>query len=130
MNKNGRKRVRAYFRGFASGKSELNSPFRSMWLIVTFDLPVGSREEKRNATRFRNLLLDEGFNMKQFSVYQKYYENRAKAESAANRIGKQTPKMGSVSTIFLTDKQIGMVRNYYGGRSGPKDEKPPQLALF
>ena len=34
-----------------------------------FDIPVRTRKEMRKATRFRNVLLDEGFVMKQFSVY-------------------------------------------------------------
>lgn len=101
-----------------------------MWLMVLFDLPVGSREERRKATRFRNMLLDEGFTMKQFSIYQRYFENRAKAESAADRIGNRTPPMGNVSTLFLTDKQIALVRNYAGGASTARDKKPAQLALF
>ena len=40
-----------------------------MWIICMFDIPVRTKTEMRKATRFRNLLLDEGFVMKQFSVY-------------------------------------------------------------
>ena len=40
-----------------------------MWIICMFDIPVRTRTEMRKATRFRNLLLDNGFVMKQFSVY-------------------------------------------------------------
>ena len=39
-------------------------------VVVFFDLPVGAKEERRDATRFRHRLLDEGFIMKQWSVCQ------------------------------------------------------------
>lgn len=122
--------VRTLLRGSGPGAKSAPSPFRAMWLIVLFDLPVGSAKERRHATRFRNMLLDEGFMMKQFSVYQRYFENRGKAEAAADRIGAKTPPMGNVSTVFLTDKQVGMIRNYSGGAPAEDDEKPDQLALF
>ena len=40
-----------------------------MRLIVFFDLPVGTKEERREATRFRNDLIKNGYYMVQFSVY-------------------------------------------------------------
>ena len=48
------------------------SPYRIMWLFVMFDLPVGTKREKKEATSFRNQLPDLGFEMSQFSVYLKY----------------------------------------------------------
>jgi CRISPR-associated protein Cas2 len=39
------------------------------WLIVAFDLPVGTRKQRKAATDFRNYLIDDGFQMIQFSVY-------------------------------------------------------------
>ncbi|MCF8483404.1 MAG: CRISPR-associated endonuclease Cas2 [Rhodospirillum sp.] len=106
------------------------SGYRAMWLVVVFDLPVGTRTERRDATRFRNLLKDEGFTMKQWSVYLRYFDARARAEAAADRIGKQTPPMGGVSMMFLTDKQFGMTRNFEGRSRTETEEKPEQLALF
>ena len=45
------------------------SSYKIMWLVVVFDLPVGTKTERRRASGFRNMLIDEGFMMKQFSVY-------------------------------------------------------------
>ena len=39
-----------------------------MWVWVLFDLPVLTSAERKRATRFRNDLLDLGFEMVQFSV--------------------------------------------------------------
>lgn len=39
-----------------------------MWCLVMFDLPVETKKQRREATRFRNDLLDWGFCMVQLSV--------------------------------------------------------------
>ena len=40
-----------------------------MRMVVMFDLPVETREQRKIATKFRKYLLDEGYVMMQFSVY-------------------------------------------------------------
>lgn len=40
-----------------------------MRLMVMFDLPVTSTEERRSAACFRQFLLKDGYNMMQFSIY-------------------------------------------------------------
>ena len=37
------------------------SGYRLMWVMTMFDLPVVSKAERKAATRFRNALLDLGF---------------------------------------------------------------------
>ena len=45
------------------------SGYRLMWIMVLFDLPVITEKERKTATKFRNFLLDNSFEMVQFSVY-------------------------------------------------------------
>ena len=52
------------------------SGFRLMWIFVMFDLPVGTKAEMRAATKFREYLLDEGFEKSQFSVYARFCNGR------------------------------------------------------
>ena len=106
------------------------SSYRAMWLVVCFDLPVGDPTERRDATRFRHRLLDEGFTMKQWSVYIRYFVTRAQADAAADRIGGHVPPMGKVSMMFITDKQFGLMRNFEGRPHARPEQKPAQLALF
>lgn len=101
-----------------------------MWLIVVFDLPVGTKSERRRATGFRNVLLDEGFTMKQFSVYLRSCQNRPAAEALADRIGRRAPPEGDVSIMFFTDKQYGLTRNYAGRAVNETEIKPQQFSLF
>lgn len=108
----------------------MESAFKVMWIVVIFDLPVSTKRERRRATGFRNFLLDEGFMMKQFSVYLKVCANRAAADSLAERIGRHVPPEGDVSIMFFTDKQYGLTQNFVGKVGTETEEKPDQLNLF
>ena len=101
-----------------------------MWSIVMFDLPVGSRKATKLAQNFRKFLLSEGYFMKQFSVYMKFFDSREKAEATGKRISSQVPEHGKVTNIHITDKQFGLAKNYYGKIKEKNDQKPDQLALF
>lgn len=102
-----------------------------MWVWVLFDLPVGSRAERKRATRFRKDLLDLGFEMVQFSVYLRHAWSREKAESYARRVGEAVPEVGHVQILFFTDKQYAQSQ-VFRGRSRPTrpSGKPGQLVLF
>lgn len=43
--------------------------YKMGWLFVCFDLPVKEEHQRKAATAFRKYLLDDGFQMLQFSVY-------------------------------------------------------------
>ena len=64
------------------------SGFRLMWMIVLFDLPVLTKKERKAATRFRNFLLDQGFEMSQFSVYMRFCAGKEQTETYMKRIAK------------------------------------------
>ena len=74
-----------------------------MRVAVFFDLPTGSKKERRTATRFRNFLLKDGFNMLQYSVYTRLCPNRDVAEKHMNRV---KPDVGSIRLIYLTEHQF------------------------
>lgn len=106
------------------------SQYRIMWLIVIFDLPVTTPEERRRATGFRTFLIDEGFMMKQYSVYLRHCPNRAKADALAERVGRRAPPEGDVSVLFFTDKQYALTRNYSGKSPQETEKKPEQFVLL
>ncbi len=68
-----------------------------MWILVMFDLPVGTREDSRAATKFREYLLDEGFEMSQFSIYARFcsgkeqYENIIRFNGQSRRRQRRNP---------------------------------------
>lgn len=106
------------------------SPYRIMWLFVMFDLPVGTSRERKQATRFRNDLLDLGFEMSQFSIYLKYCSSGEKADAISGRIPPLLPPGGKVDVLCITDRQYSNMRRYHGRRAKKTDGSPRQLRLF
>lgn len=106
------------------------SGYRMMWMMVLFDLPVGTKAERKRATGFRNFLLDQGFEMAQFSVYVKFCPTREGADAQAREVERNLPKAGKVSILFFTDKQYENCITFTGLDRRPATGKPTQLALF
>ncbi|MCQ9370449.1 CRISPR-associated endonuclease Cas2 [Corynebacterium sp. 35RC1] len=68
-----------------------------------FDLPVTSKKARREATQFRNHLLDLGFAMAQLSVYVQYLPLSARVSILAKSIKANLPaggcRFGVVGTV-------------------------------
>ena len=80
--------------------------YKFMRVAVFFDLPTSSKKERRMATRFRNFLLKDGFNMLQYSVYTRLCPNRDATEKHMNRVKRNAPDVGSIRLIYLTEHQF------------------------
>lgn len=93
------------------------------WLLVTFDLPVVTKEQRKRATTFREFLLDDGFLMIQFSVYARSCVSFARQETHMDRVKKATPPEGTVRAIFITRAQWERSYVCYGP---PQKEQPPE----
>lgn len=76
-----------------------------MRLMIMFDLPMVSSEDRRNYRHFRKALIFEGFFMMQFSVYVRVCTNSKNAKAVEQRIAAITPKEGLVQSVMLTEKQ-------------------------
>lgn len=101
-----------------------------MWVFVTFDLPTDTKKDRRNATKFRKLLLQDGFTMMQFSIYARHCASRENSTVHTNRVKGFLPPMGEVIIFNVTDKQFGMMEFYRGARESKKPDTPQQLELF
>lgn len=106
------------------------SGYRLMWILVMFDLPVSTKSERKEATGFRNFLLDEGFEMAQFSVYMRFYSSSKQIETCSQRVCSALPKGGKVSIMQLTDKQYERIISYQGQSKLPAKKSPDQFELF
>lgn len=106
------------------------SGYQIMWIWAMFDLPVTLKKERKRATKFRKDLLDLGFEMVQFSVYNRFCASKKKAESLAAKIEAIVPPHGKVDILFFTDKQYELIQSYRGKSESKMAEKPPQLELF
>lgn len=79
------------------------------WLIVMFDLPTDTKEERRAATKFRNNLLDLGYLMLQYSVYVKCAVTVDKKNHYVRDIKLINPGTGNIKCLFITDTQWGQM---------------------
>ncbi len=109
--------------------SRLNQ-YRSMWVLVFFDLPTETKIERRVASRFRKDLLDNGFAMFQFSIYMRFCASRENAAVHIQRAKNALPKKGKVGIMQITDKQFGMMELFHGQKEIETDAPSQQLELF
>ena len=103
---------------------------RILWLFVFFDLPVGTKNERRAATRLRNFLKDDGYLMLQWSVYARVCRGEEAAEKHVQRLTRSLPGKGSVRALQVTDKQYGRMRLLLGEATKNERVAPQQMVLL
>lgn len=106
------------------------SAYQHMWIMVMFDLPTTTREEKRAYVRFRDFLLDQSFVMSQFSIYLRHTTGRAQCAPIIARIEAAMPPEGKVDILQFTDKQYADIVSLRGRRRRDSRENPDQLVMF
>jgi CRISPR-associated protein Cas2 len=102
------------------------------WLMVAFDLPVQTPEQRKRATDFRKFLLDDGYQMIQFSVYARACVTFARQETHIERVKKNLPPEGSVRAIFVTRSQWERSFVIYGSPAAEElaEAIPEQIQLW
>lgn len=106
------------------------SGYRIMWVMVLFDLPVVEPEARRAYTRFRNYLLDSGFEQAQFSVYVRHTPGKEAVEALLGNIEPEIPEDGKVDILQFTDKQYENIVSFRGKANKSNPENPRQFVLF
>lgn len=104
--------------------------YRVLWILVFFDLPTESKQEKKVASRFRKEIMKDGFAMFQFSIYLRHCSSRENAEVHIKRVKKLLPEKGHIGIMTITDKQFGSMELFYGKKEKELPETPQQLELF
>ena len=89
-----------------------------MRVLVFFDLPFITEENKREYRKFRKFLLKNGFLMLQESVYCKLALNSTAVRTIVDNVHKNKPEEGLVQLLTVTEKQyakmdiiIGDIKN-------------------
>lgn len=85
-----------------------------MRLMVMFDLPVDTSEERRNYRRFRKSLLNEGFIMIQYSVYVRVCVDSKSAQFMEKRISDFAPNVGLIQSMIITEAQYNQMHFILG----------------
>lgn len=76
-----------------------------MRLLVFFDLPVVTKAERRAYTLFRRFLINDGYDMIQFSVYGRILNGSDALEKHMKRLINSLPSNGSIRCLTVTEKQ-------------------------
>ena len=102
-----------------------------MRILVFFDLPVKTKKERREAARFRNFLLTDGYHMIQYSVYARVCNGVDAVEKHRARIKNNLPDNGSVRLLVITEKQYESI-DILLGRLCEEDQtfQCEQLSIF
>ena len=77
-----------------------------MWVVVFFDLPTETAEERRDYRRFRAALLKNGFFMMQESVYSKIILNNTAANVIKETVRKLKTGKGLIQMLTVTERQF------------------------
>ena len=102
-----------------------------MRILVFFDLPVKTKNERREATRFRNFLLNDGYHMIQFSVYARVCNGTDAVEKHRARVKRNLPANGSVRMLVITEKQYESIDILLGKLTQADDSfQCEQLSIF
>lgn len=106
------------------------SAYQHMWIMVMFDLPTTTREERRAYMQFRDFLLDQSFVMSQYSIYLRHTSGRAQSAPIIERIKKSVPPEGKVDILQFTDRQYADIVSLRGRQRQDTRENPDQLLMF
>lgn len=105
--------------------------YNFMRVVALFDLPTGTKKERSLASKFRKYLLDDGFDMLQYSVYTRLCPNRDVAEKHLQRVKKNAPDSGSVRVLYLTEHQFNNMHIVVGEKTTQETKvTTDQLAFF
>lgn len=85
-------------------------------MILMFDMPTETVEERKAYRKFRKFLLSEGFIMHQFSIYSKLLLNNSANKAMIDRLQANNPKKGNITLLTVTEKQFARMIYLNGER--------------
>lgn len=102
-----------------------------MRLLLFFDLPTVTKAEKRAYTQFRRFLLNDGYDMIQWSVYARLLNGTDAEKKHLRRLADNLPPAGSIRCMTVTEKQFAGIRLLVG-TLGIQEKKvaAAQMLLF
>lgn len=103
---------------------------RFMRIILFFDLPTLTKEDRRSASRFRNCLIKDGYHMLQLSVYARLCKGQDTVEKFEKRLKTYIPRRGSVRVLIVTEKQYASMKILITSQKKQEKVAVEQLVLL
>lgn len=85
-----------------------------MRMLLMFDMPTESVEDKKAYRKFRKFLINEGFLMHQFSIYSKLLLNSSSSNAMVRRLEQNNPQKGLITILTVTEKQFSRMIYLHG----------------
>lgn len=104
--------------------------YKIMWVMVFFDLPTETKQQRKDYTTFRKRLISDGFTMFQFSIYIRSCASVENAKVHVDRISRILPEAGTVCIMTITDRQFGDIKIFEGVKRAKPKVDAIQLELF
>jgi len=104
--------------------------YRFMRVLVMFDLPTETSENRRNYTKFRKYLIKSGFMMMQQSVYVRLALNQTNAKGMIDSVKKNKPSEGLVQILTITEKQYSKMEIISGEYSNDTVDTDERLLML
>ena len=104
--------------------------FRFMRMLVFFDLPVETNEDKRNYRWFRKALIKNGFIMLQESVYCKLLTTPSFEASVRKMLVINKPPKGVVQMLVVTEKQFSKMEFLVGKKTSEIIDSEDRLVIL
>lgn len=104
--------------------------YRYMRVMVFFDLPTETLENKRNYRVFRKFLIKKGFMMLQESVYCRLALNQTVANSIVESVRSNKPTDGLVLLLTVTEKQFSKMEYICGDKPSSIIDSDERLIIL
>lgn len=99
-------------------------------LLLSFDLPRFTKEERKQANQYRKRLVELGFKMKQFSLYEREVLSKNTRDNLVAILKQEIPDSGLITLYLLpnevNEKQITIL----GDKATLKTERVPHLIVL
>ena len=76
-----------------------------MILLICFDLPRETKNERRQAASYRKRLVELGFTMKQYSIYEREIRQKTTREKVIQILKEELPDTGAI-TLYLLPNEV------------------------
>lgn len=103
---------------------------RFMRVVVFFDLPVKTAEDRKAYRTFRKYLIKEGYIMQQESVYSKLALNQTSVNLITAKLRKNKPPKGLVQVLKITEKQYVGIENLTGIRQPTEVDTTERMVIL
>lgn len=104
--------------------------YRFMRMMVFFDLPTETGEDRRNYRLFRKSLIKSGFIMLQESVYCRMISSPSVEQSVKNSVNKSKPPKGIVQLLTVTEKQFSKMEYIVGNSTSDVIENTDRVIVL